>query len=173
MKVKGEGGIRFISDSMLGKVARILRLAGYDTLYSDSWRDKEMIRIASKEKRVLLTRDRKLYQEALKKGLDAYLLLGDNPLSSIAELSISHGLKILFKPETSRCTICNGEVTQIEKRKVKGKVKRGTYENFDDFWQCKKCGQVYWLGSHWKKIKEEERIINKKILSMKAKKKNL
>jgi uncharacterized protein with PIN domain len=152
----------FIVDTMLGRIARWLRILGYDTLYYRRIEDWRIIRIAEKENRIIVTRDRGLHRRALKRGLKSILLEDDDMASRLATIAYFTGIRLYIDLDRTRCPICNTPLRKAEKSEVRGKVPDKIYELHDDFWICPKCGKVYWIGSHWRmmeKILEEARRI--------------
>ena len=151
--------VRFLADEMLGTVAKWLRILGFDTEYAKSMDDAEILEKAVNEGRIILTRDRELRQRAVKSGIAAVYLE-----SAELEEDMRAILK-LYPPEPeklmTRCTICNSELLEVEKEAAKGKVPEGVYERQDRFWYCERCGKIYWKGSHWKKMKEFVRKVEK------------
>jgi hypothetical protein len=127
--------MRFLADAMLGRLGRWLRLLGYDTVIAnDILSDDEILEMAKREKRFLLTRDKNLFQRS--KGVaKAHYFKSRGVKKELREIVEALRLKINF-PEKTRCSICNGS---LKKRK--------------DFWICSKCSQTYWAGSHWKRIR--------------------
>jgi uncharacterized protein with PIN domain len=144
--------LRFISDGMLGKLTRWLRLLGYDTKYSNKLDDTQLIALAKKERRILLTRDLGLYQRAIAKGIKAFYLEGKTEAERLANLSKRYKIKLEIDMTKSRCTKCNAVVKSIPKEKVADKVEKNTLLHYENFWECPKCGQIYWQGAHWTKI---------------------
>ncbi len=144
--------MNFILDGMLGRLARWLRMIGHDVIYSTNLTDFELIAMAKKESRVLLTRDLALYKEAVSKGLDAYYTEGLTETERLADLALRFGVQLEIDLEKSRCPRCNGKIFQVQKESIAGKVEQNTFIYYDAFWQCHSCGQVYWQGAHWKKI---------------------
>lgn len=147
--------MKFLIDGMLGKLARWLRLMGYDAKYSIS-SDKALIAEAARENRVLLTSDVALYREATLKGVEAYLIKGKNEAERIAEVAKRFKLRINIDVNSSRCPLCGHPLLKIDKNFVKGKVPQRTFKAYEEFWVCqnKECEKIYWRGSHWKKINE-------------------
>jgi uncharacterized protein with PIN domain len=94
--------MKFLVDGMLGKLAKWLRLMGYDAKYS-IFPDKTLIIEAAKENRILLTSDIALYREAVSRGVEAYLVKGKNEIERIAELAKKLNLKIEVNVNSSRC----------------------------------------------------------------------
>lgn len=144
--------MRFVVDGMLGKLTRWLRLLGHDVKYFINIDDRDLIKIAKKEKRILLTRDFQLYQQAVGKGLDAFYAEGRTEAERLAELSKRFSISLEVDMKTSRCPKCNTVVKPILKERIADKVEKNTLVHYDQFWTCPKCKQVYWQGAHWVKI---------------------
>lgn len=140
---------------MLGKLTRWLRMLGHDVEYSsEALSDKQLIENAKAEQRVLLTRDLELYKQAVMHGAEAFLVEGATEAEKLASLAKRFNLKLEFDVKVSRCPKCNSQIRPIAKDAVKERVPEGTLANYDEFWECPNCGQVYWQGTHWKRIKE-------------------
>lgn len=139
----------FIVDVNLGKLARYLRLAGFDTTYKNNVKDHELIEIMLEEKRTLLTRDRKLLmRNAVKSG---YLPRSDNPTEQLDEVLKRFGLFDSVNPY-SRCINCNGILESVSKEKIIDELEPLTKKYFNQFSQCTDCGQIYWKGSHRERL---------------------
>jgi len=124
---------KFIADEMLGKLARWLRLLGYDTEYGGD--DSEIISRGLNDDRIILSRDKELIRRASSIGARALLVSNEKIEGQLAQL-LSENL-IDIESGESRCPMCNGEVK---------------YSN--GIWVCIKCGKKYWIGRHWKSIRE-------------------
>ena len=148
--------MRFIADMMLGRLARWLRLYGYDTLYGVE-DDDEILEIAEGEGRIVLTRDSELAERARKLGLKAFLLTSNSLEGQVRELK-SFGVEFreLF-PANARCPKCNGHIRPVSKEEVKDKVPPKVYENYDEFYVCEDCGQIYWPGRQWREMLKIDR----------------
>lgn len=144
--------MKFIADGMLGKVARWLRMLGYDIKYANDLDDKEILRIAADEKRIILTRDYQLFRKANAGGVKAVFVNGRTHAEKLADLSRQLNIRLEIDIERSRCPKCNSTIKPVSKESVKDRVPPSTYRIQDEFWMCTGCGQVYWKGSHWKKI---------------------
>jgi uncharacterized protein with PIN domain len=144
--------VRFIADEMLGTVAKWLRILGFDTLYARGMEDDEILEVAEKDKRVILTRDRELNERALKRNTASIYLQNANLEKDLkAILNVYPPDPKLFM---TRCTICNSPLEEVPKENVKGNVPDGVYERQERFWYCPKCHKYYWEGSHWEKMRE-------------------
>ena len=148
------GRPRFIVDSMLGDLARWLRILGYDTLYYRSISDPRLVKIALEDGRIVVTRDRGLAILAKKKGVEHVLLRGESIPEMLAELAVFTGIALYADPARSRCPLCNAPLRPAQRFEVKDRVPPEVFARYDEFWVCTRCGQVYWRGSHWRKIEE-------------------
>lgn len=146
--------MKFIADSMLGRLCRWLRMSGYDVLYSEEIEDDEILELAKAEGRIILTSDKALYQRALKKGLIASLLKNDDLIQDLKQMEREHNITIKDSPVMSKCPLCNSDVKKVEKGEVRGQVPEGVFNSADEFWMCRDCKKVYWEGGHWINIKE-------------------
>ncbi|MEB2837394.1 MAG: Mut7-C RNAse domain-containing protein [Desulfurococcales archaeon] len=161
------GPPRFIVDTMLGDLARWLRILGYDTHYSSRLEDWEILRIAEEEGRVIVTMDKGLYSRARRRGLRAVLITTFHTPERLAELSLRVPIRLEADPSRSRCPECNSPLVRVtDKSRLRGRVPPRALEAYDEFYVCPRCGRVYWIGSHWRNIRrvlEEARELREKI----------
>jgi hypothetical protein len=139
---------------MLGTLAKWLRIYGFDTFYANNLiDDEELLKIAEKEKRIIITRDKELIYNAKRRNLKIILISTtdlDEQLNIILkEYKIDENLFL------SRCTLCNNPVKPIEKKDIKDRVPPRVFENNENFWYCSKCDKIYWKGSHCEKMIEK------------------
>jgi len=146
--------LKFIADGMLGKLTRWLRMLGHNVKYSNKLDDAQLIAIAKKEQRILLTRDLELYQQAAAKGIQAFYVNGQTEAENLAKIAQKFGISLDVDMKRSRCPKCNAQVKPIPKEKVAGRVEETTYAHYNEFWECPKCGQIYWQGAHWTRIRK-------------------
>jgi len=144
--------LRFLADGMLGKLTRWLRMLGHDVEYFNMLDDDELIKVARSERRILLTRDIRLYQEASMKGIEAFLIQGKTEYEKLAELARKYKFKLEIDTSNSRCPKCNSRIRPVSKEEVLDRIPKSTSKFYDEFWECPNCGKVYWRGSHWKRI---------------------
>ncbi|WP_126454043.1 Mut7-C RNAse domain-containing protein [Sulfuriflexus mobilis] len=139
----------FVLDVHLGKLARYLRTAGFDTLYSsDDMGDASIADIAEGQGRIVVSRDIGLLKRSrIRYG---YWPRQTEARAQFRELVSHYKLKPLFRP-FSRCPQCNGEVGAVDKARVSDSLpgKVASDPLLEDFVQCHDCGQVYWRGSHY------------------------
>jgi len=155
---------KFIVDAMLGSLAKWLRLLGYDTLYSTSYNDAQIISIAARTKRIVVTSDKGLYRRAIKAGLRAVLLPESGVTESLARLASAGLIELKVDPSKSRCPLCNGVLKEVTDRNlVRGRVPPGALAKYSKFYVCARCGHVYWEGGHWRNIRrivEEAKLMS-------------
>ena len=142
----------FIVDGMLGTLARWLRIAGYDSIYFRGMDDDRLLEETKDSARIMLTRDRELYQRSLKLGLKSIYLESEEVSAQLTHLKRQLGLKLVAS--NSRCPICNGPLMEKPKANVQDLVPVESFNVFEEFWACGDCSRVYWKGSHWVKIRE-------------------
>ncbi len=146
--------MRFITDGMLGRLTRWLRMLGQDVKYSRSLNDEQLIKVAEAENRILLTRDLKLYQQARKRGVNTTLVEGATEAEKLASLAKQFDIKLEIDVTISRCPKCNSPIKPISKNKIMERIPEATSTYYNKFWECSGCGQIYWQGSHWKRIEK-------------------
>jgi uncharacterized protein with PIN domain/sulfur carrier protein ThiS len=140
--------MRFVADVHLGKLARRLPLAGLDTAYGANHDDAALADLASREDRVLLTRD----QALLKRRTIAYgsFVRTTDPRDQFVEVLRRFG-PLDFLP-FSRCLQCNGLLREVPKSSIEALRLPRTRRDFDRFEECAACGRLYWKGSHWARL---------------------
>lgn len=144
------GEQRFICDGMAGRLARWLRLLGYDTRYFNA-RDKEpLVRAAREEGRCVLTRDRRF---AARFPREVHLLRSDDTLVQLREVVAA--FRLAPSPELlgTRCSLCNEQLADVEKAAVAGRVPAFTFERRQRFRECPRCRRVYWEGDHVERMR--------------------
>ena len=141
----------FVLDGHLGKLAGYLRLLGFDTKYKNEITDHELAEISSKENRILLTRDRGLLKKKKKKT--GYFVRSIKPRNQAKEVLEQFSLGKYAEP-FSRCVNCNGRLVPVTKEKVYNRLEPKTKLYYDDFRICSECKQIYWKGSHFKKMEQ-------------------
>lgn len=146
---------KFIVDEMCGKIARWLRLLGFDTIYMINKGDYEdfdmkLLRIAIEEDRILITSDLALYEYAERVGVNAILIRESDLVSKLRKIFKTIKLSNLtIKP---RCPICNSTLKCVDKEYVRDMVPKNVFERINKFLICLKCNKAYWFGSHWREI---------------------
>ncbi|MBC3541617.1 Mut7-C RNAse domain-containing protein [Rufibacter sediminis] len=139
----------FVLDVHLGKLARYLRLLGFDTLYETSYDDQTIARLAQQGQRIVLTRDIGLLKQKIIQW--GYWLRSQQWEEQLREVMIRYGLKDQLQPFT-RCMACNGEIGEVSKETVLPLLPPKTRLYFHVFYQCQSCHRVYWKGSHYDRM---------------------
>jgi uncharacterized protein with PIN domain len=142
---------RFVLDVHLGKLARLLRMLGFDTAYGRDYTDHRIVEISLGEGRIILTRDRGV----LKTGVvtRGYWVRSSNPREQLCEVVRRFDLASRVRP-FDRCMICNAALEPVAKSEVVGSLPPRTRETRDEFYRCSGCGKVYWKGSHYARMKK-------------------
>ncbi len=136
---------RFILDAHLGRLARYMRMAGFDASYDRDLGGAELARISSDEERILLTRDR----ETLKRRIvtHGYWLRETEPRRQLIEVVRRFDLTALLTP-FERCMRCNTPLARADKASIAGRVPPRVLDRHEEFFACGDCGRLYWPGSH-------------------------
>ncbi len=140
--------MRLLCDHMLGTLAKWLRFMGYDTTYPGPLDDTELLGLAEREDRILLTRDKELAG----RSPHALRVRSDDLEEQIREVASSLHLKLV--DPLSRCSLCNTPLVAARPEDVGGLVPEGVRSRHTAFWRCPTCRKVYWQGSHWDQMVE-------------------
>ncbi len=136
---------RFVIDVNLGRLARLLRLLGFDVWWSSDADDRTLADVSLDQQRILLTRDRGLLKRrAITHGLFVH---SDHPMEQTLEVIRRLDLRQRLAPFT-RCVRCNGRLAAVTKDEVVDHLEPLTRRYYDEFSRCVECGQIYWPGSH-------------------------
>jgi uncharacterized protein len=143
--------VRFVLDVHLGKLARYLRLMGFDSLYRNDFADEELASISRTESRILLTRDRGLLKH--KVVTHGYCVRDTRPKTQLLEVLRRFDLFRSIHP-FERCALCNSPLEAIEKEKIQDRLLPATRRHFEEFRICPACNQIYWKGSHHERMEQ-------------------
>ncbi|MEM2006541.1 MAG: Mut7-C RNAse domain-containing protein [Sulfolobales archaeon] len=157
--------VRIVVDNMLGNLARWLRVLGYDTEYSRKSQDADILNLAIRDDRVIITRDLGLHRRATKKNLKSVYIPPD--LTEIADIlalvAEKLGLSVEFDKGNTRCPLCNNKLSIAPKAQIASFVPPEVLNKYDTFWYCAKCRKVYWQGNHWKTISDTLEMVKNKL----------
>lgn len=146
---------RFIADAMLGRLARWLRILGYDTAYEKVITDDALVERVVREHPWLLTRDRRLALRKLLRGRYT-LIISDHLDEQLRQLRDELHLPLdLWMDRGYRCAVCNQRLVVIPREEAISKVSPLVAEQHHRFMQCRCCGRVYWRGMHWANIRRQ------------------
>ena len=143
---------KFIVDVHLGKLAKLLRMFGFDTLYQNNFLDPEIIIRSVNENRVIITRDIGILKN--KSVTHGYWVRSTLPEEQLKEVIKRFDLKNQIKP-FHRCINCNGVIQPVDKKDIVENLQPKTIKYYHKFFQCSKCGNIYWKGSHYIKMIEK------------------
>jgi uncharacterized protein with PIN domain len=141
--------IRFVVDNHLGRLARFLRLLGFDSIYDKDGDDPGLVRISTVERRIILTRD----VDLLKRGAvtHGYFVRATDPRDQVIEVVRRFHLAGRLDPFT-RCMACNGALLPVAKDEIAHRLPPETRRTFDEFCQCSSCNRIYWRGAHHRNL---------------------
>lgn len=141
--------ISFAADRMLGRLARMLRLLGYDTLYTPDMTTAQLLEIARRGERVVLTRGdaRKRFPGAS----NVLSLKSEHPPEQFREVVERFQLDTRERLWT-RCTLCNAPIEKADKSTLESQVEPNIFQLYEQFYRCAGCGHIYWHGSHVERV---------------------
>ena len=142
--------MKFIADVMLGRLAKRMRIMGFDVLYDRMLSDNEIIRLSLEQDRLILTRDTSLAERPL--AARHLFITSDHVRDQIEQVLASVPPDMNVHPFT-RCTECNELLSSMKKEDARDRVPPYVYETNITFLECSKCGRIYWPGTHVKRMK--------------------
>jgi len=131
---------QFIVDHMLMRLGRWLRLVGMNVANPEEVDDLALLNKARRENRILITRDKNLFEACKSSGLEGILIRSSDIENQLAEMA---RFGIILKIQPKRCTICNAPLRMNHDRSDQKEV-----------WRCQECGKDYWKGTHWQRMEE-------------------
>ncbi|MBS3059936.1 MAG: DUF5615 family PIN-like protein [DPANN group archaeon] len=140
--------MKLLADAMLAKLGRRLRILGHDTDIMDSVvSDTQVLNTAKREHRLLITRDKQLHERARKDKLSSILIAPKTLQPQLNQAFSDLKIQNTF-PENARCSNCNVKLKETERPELGIPIPSKRY------WQCPKCKQYYWQGTHYEKIEK-------------------
>jgi uncharacterized protein with PIN domain len=148
-----EENIKFITDENVGGLAKLLRLLGFDTVFFKDGSDSQMLQIALKEKRIILTRDSRIAERRVVTGRQIKLIMieSDKKGEQVRQVVDELNLKSLSRP-FSLCLECNKPLIPIGTDNVINRVPTFVLKTQREFVECPQCRRVYWKGTHWEAL---------------------
>lgn len=152
--------VKFLVDFMLGKLAREIRLLGFDASYIQpqnlpNKNPLALINLAKADNRIILTRNTQLKDYA-----EVFFITSEKTNEQIKQVIKHFQLEKAINP-FSRCLICNEVLMSVTKESVKGKVPFYIFQTKQEFASCLKCQKIYWAGTHRKDMQKRVKKINK------------
>jgi uncharacterized protein with PIN domain len=154
--------MKFIVDSNVGRLARWLRIAGFDTVFINDLDDNRLVRLALSEGRVLLTKDTQIIKRrvAATGRLKVIMIEADEVKAQLRQVVKVLNLSDKIKAFTL-CLECNQPLVTKAKEEVKDIVPPYVFQTQTQYMQCPACQRVYWRGTHWQRMSRElEKIVN-------------
>ena len=158
----------FMADAMLGKIARKLRMFGFDTIYDPNIDDIDILNSSKYEGRIVLTSDRMLFNRCKKKGIDTILTYKETEIENLVTIFSSLNIKSINSQNLPYlCTRCNGLLdTLIDKNLIKHDIPVRLLCSNKIFYKCSRCRKIYWRGSHTEHISRLIKELNMKLTSL-------
>ena len=149
-------GLKFIVDNNVGKLAKWLRIMGYDTRFFNGSDDSHLVATALAEGRVVLTRDTQIMKRRVVTSgqLKAILIQSDEPERQMHQVIEALDLDCQFRP-FSLCLECNQPLEERSKQQVKDLVPPYVFQTQSQYMQCPACHRIYWRGTHWQRMTEK------------------
>ncbi len=141
----------FAVDCMLGKLAKWLRILGFDAVFFSRIEDRTLLKLAEKENRVLLTKDTGLLEQA---HIPSLYIESENWEDQVVQVLCHFKLKDRVRPY-SRCVVCNAALQDLPKERVGNLVTPFVYKNAESFSICPECGRVFWPGTHHRNMRSK------------------
>ncbi len=161
LALRGEDRPTFIADVMLGRLAKWLRIAGFDVLYSNKFSDDELIEISNREGRVLLSRDTRLL---IRKSVRDFIFLESQDIQAQIRqvFQTMHILSLSFL--LTRCVSCNEMLIVTARDSVRDSVPAFVYETQTHFRSCPRCSKIFWAGTHRRSVvRTLEKLLAKRV----------
>ena len=147
----------FVIDSMLGTIAKKLRILGFDSKYFATIDDDDLILLAKKENRTIVTKDHRVADNAKKHDILIVDIATHTEKDQLIEIAKKTGFKKYeFNPNIARCPACNGILHEVAKHQIIDRVPPKIAQNIKEFWICEDCKHIYWEGTH---IRNLEKLI--------------
>ena len=137
---------KFVTDAALGKLAKWLRLLGYDTVVFSRQAGREMLRLADAQRRIVLTRRKDMLERQFSGRL--YLVEGIKVVHQIKEVIEKYSLKISNQQMFIRCLACNEKLISVTREEVRNLVPPFVFANNSIYNKCLNCSKIYWAGTH-------------------------
>ena len=143
--------MKFILTKELGRLAKWLRILGFDAEYIRVGNSSSLIIQALREERIILTRNHHLPQA---KGIRIVVLEKEKIKEELSEVLGALNIEPVAQGMFTRCILCNTELVPVEKEKVKGKVPEYVFDTQNNFVTCPRCQRIYWQGTHWGNVRD-------------------
>ena len=151
----------FVADCMLGRLAKWLKILGFDVLYFSKAEDKDLADLSRREDRVLLTRDTGLIEKTAKRS-NRLFVRSDDWEDQVVQVLDDLGLWDDVRPNT-RCIECNLPLNALARERARNLVTPYVYERASSFAICPGCNRVFWQGTHYGDMERKiERLLERR-----------
>jgi uncharacterized protein len=157
---KNSAPAKLFCDAGLGGLARWLRASGCEAIWVQDISDADLVRRAEELNAVIVTTDSFLLdRRPIAHGrvraiwVPPTLTIFEQLRLVRAELGLDPSVAGSAVPNESRCMVCGGELVSVEKEAVKERIPPRTYRWLDEYWECTRCGKLFWHGTHWERVK--------------------
>jgi len=140
---------KFIADVHLGKLARYLRMMGFDVIYNNNFKDHEIVKLSLKERRAILTRDRGILKRS--EVTHGYWLRSTKIKEQVVEILNRFSLKNIIN-EFSRCLECNSALNSVSKEEIINLLPPKVIQSQEEFYRCAACNKLFWKGTHYQRM---------------------
>lgn len=152
----------FVADVMLGRLARWLRIAGFDVLYSNRFGDDELVALSQQQGRILLSRDTRLL---VRRAVKHFVFLESESIQSqlrqVFEITNTTSLPDVL----TRCLSCNDVLTEVPRENVREKVPPYVFETQTHFKSCPRCSRIFWAGTHRQSVLHTlEKLLRRRVV---------
>ncbi len=148
--------MKFVADTMLEKLARWLRILGYDTTHSPTMSLKQLIEVSSATGEIFLTK-RKTLPDGI--NIQNFQYIPSEKFDDQLRFVVEHFKLDINRKLFTRCLECNIEVVRADKATLEGKVPSRSLEGLEEFYKCPNCRKIYWGGTHLNNTRKKlERI---------------
>lgn len=142
--------MKFIADVHLGKLAKLMRMLGFDVVYNNTFSNQVLVSIALDKNLVLLSRNHSIRTI---NRLQYFIVASEDAIIQLQEVMAHFNLKDQIRPFT-KCLVCNGALHAVVREEIIGELQPNTKQYFNEFWQCDDCKRVYWKGSHYERMQQ-------------------
>ena len=142
--------MKFICDSMLGKLAKKLRMLGFDTAYHHNSAETAITEPALLGNRIILTR--KTNFPVTDKNIYSLFILDNDPNEQLRQVLSHYKINKEQLNPFSRCICCNTILKPLKKKLAEGRVADYVFNTSEHFAECNKCKKIFWNGTHYEKM---------------------
>ncbi|MBI4296070.1 MAG: Mut7-C RNAse domain-containing protein [Chloroflexi bacterium] len=146
---------KFIVDNNVGKLAKWLRMMGYDTLFFRGHDDSDMVATALAQNRVLITRDTHIRERRVASTGELKLVFLDSDEPEVQIRQVVQALKLDTKGSFSLCLECNEALVERTKEGAKERIPPYVFRTQSQYMECPACHRIYWRGTHWQRMSKK------------------